>query len=58
MHLPFAPSKSPISASFEAVRAREKIQQEQRLCRTYMRQYDTLVQLVSLDPEAGAPDQA
>ena len=46
------------SASFEAVRAREKIQQEQRLCRTYMRQYDTLVQLVSLNTEVGAPAQA
>lgn len=34
-------------ATFEALRAREKIQQEQRLCQTYMRQYDTLVQLVS-----------
>ena len=42
------------SASLEAVRAREKIQQEQRLCQTYMRQYDTLVQLVSLDPEVEA----
>ena len=36
------------SACFEASRAREKIQQEQRLCQTYMRQYDALVQLVSL----------
>lgn len=35
------------SAHFEALRAREKIQQEQRLCHTYMRQYDALVQLVS-----------
>ena len=35
------------SASLEAVRAHEKIQQEQRLYQTYMRQYDTLVQLVS-----------
>ncbi|KAK3176619.1 hypothetical protein OEA41_007942 [Lepraria neglecta] len=34
------------SADFEAARAQEKIQQEQRLCQTYMRQYDTLVQLV------------
>ena len=46
------------SASLEAVRAREKIQQEQRLCQTYMRQYDTLVQLVSLGTEVGAPDRA
>lgn len=35
------------SAQFEASRAREKIQQEQRLCQTYMRKYDALVQLVS-----------
>ena len=40
------------SASLEAVRAHEKIQQEQRLCRTYMRQYDTLVQLVSCIPQS------
>lgn len=39
------------SASLEAVRAHEKIQQEQRLCQTYMRQYDTLVQLVSWNPQ-------
>lgn len=38
-------------ATFEASRAREKIQQEQRLCQTYMRQYDTLVQLVSKNDE-------
>ena len=35
------------AAQFEASRAREKIQQEQRLCQTYMRQYGALVQLVS-----------
>ena len=40
------------SASLEAVRAHEKIQQEQRLCQTYMRQYDTLVQLVSWIPQS------
>ena len=40
------------SASLEAVRAHEKIQQEQRLCQTYMRQYDTLVQLVSCMPQS------
>ena len=34
------------SAEFEASRAQDKVQQEQRLCQTYMRQYDTLVQLV------------
>ena len=46
------------SASLEAVRAHEKIQQEQRLCQTYMRQYDTLVQLVSQGPAVRAPDHA
>ena len=43
------------SASLEAVRAHEKIQQEQRLCQTYMRQYDTLVQLVSWIPQSELP---
>ena len=43
------------SADFEAERAQEKIQQEQRLCQTYMRQYDTLVQLVSLHPDSLHP---
>ena len=43
------------SADFEAARAQEKIQQEQRLCQTYMRQYDTLVQLVSLHPDSLHP---
>ncbi|KAL8691226.1 MAG: hypothetical protein Q9218_003502 [Villophora microphyllina] len=31
--------------SLEASRAREKIQHEQRLCQTYLKQFDTLVQL-------------
>ncbi len=43
----FRSAKTKRSAQFEASRAREKIQQEQRLCRTYIRQYDALVQLVS-----------
>ena len=43
----FRSAETKKSAQFEASRAREKIQQEQRLCQTYMRQYDALVQLVS-----------
>ena len=43
----FRSARTTKSAFFEASRAREKIQQEQRLCQTYMRQYDALVQLVS-----------
>lgn len=43
----FRSARTKKSAQFEASRAREKIQQEQRLCQTYMRQYDALVQLVS-----------
>ena len=43
----FRSARTKNSAFFEASRAREKIQQEQRLCQTYMRQYDALVQLVS-----------
>ena len=45
--LTFRSARTKRSAQFEASRAREKIQQEQRLCQTYMRQYDALVQLVS-----------
>ena len=45
--LTFRSAKTKKSAQFEASRAREKIQQEQKLCQTYMRQYDALVQLVS-----------
>ena len=46
----FCSAKTKKSAHFEASRAREKIEQEQRLCQTYMRQYDALVQLVSPNP--------
>ena len=42
----FRSARTKKSAQFEASRAREKIQQLQRLCQTYMRQYDALVQLV------------
>lgn len=42
----FRSARTKKSAQFEASRAREKIQQELRLCQTYMRQYDALVQLV------------
>ena len=44
----FCSAKTKKSAQFEASRAREKIQQEQRLCQTYIRQYNALVQLVRL----------
>lgn len=40
--------------SLEASRACEKIQHEQRLCQTYLKQFDTLVQLVH-DPETSFP---
>lgn len=43
----FRSQENKVYADFEATRAREKIRQEQRLCQTYMRQYDALVQLVS-----------
>lgn len=46
----FRSARTKKSAQFEASRAREKIRQEQRLCQTYMRQYDALVQLVSEIP--------
>ena len=46
----FRSTRNKKSAHFEASRAREKIQQEQRLCKTYMRQYDAQVQLVSQNP--------
>ena len=46
----FRSARTRKSAQFEASRAREKIQQEKRLCQTYMRQYDALVQLVSRVP--------
>ncbi|KAL9632049.1 MAG: hypothetical protein Q9164_005549 [Protoblastenia rupestris] len=48
--IPQASSHSPsstASAIFEAFRAREKVQYEQKLCRTYMKQYDALIQVVS-----------
>lgn len=34
-------------ANLEASRAQRKIEHEQRLCKTYLKQFDTLVQLVS-----------
>ena len=46
----FRSARTRKSARFEASRAREKIQQEQRLCQTYIRQYNALVQLVSRIP--------
>lgn len=49
----FRSTRTRKSARFEASRAREKIQQEQRLCQTYMRQYDALIQLVSRTPYLG-----
>lgn len=35
------------SANLEASRCQRKIEHEQRPCKTYLRQFDTLVQLVS-----------
>ena len=43
----FRSRENLLSAEFESTRAREKILQEQKLCQTYIKQYDTLVQLVS-----------
>ena len=41
-------SKSTMQATqLEVERTREKIEYGQRLCKTYMRQYDTLIQMVS-----------
>lgn len=34
------------SAKFEASRAQNKISHEQKLCQTYMKQFETLIQLV------------
>ena len=45
---PFWSRENLSSAEFESTRAREKILQEQKLCQTYIKQYDALVQLVSL----------
>lgn len=42
----FRSQRITASAEFEASRARNKISHEQRLCQTYMKQFDTLVQMV------------
>ncbi|KAL9103039.1 MAG: hypothetical protein Q9163_001869 [Psora crenata] len=41
-----SPQSSNEYATFEAFRAREKLRYEQNLCRTYMKQYDALIQVV------------
>lgn len=42
----FRSSSVSRTAKFEASRARSKISHEQRLCRTYMNQFQTLIQLI------------
>ncbi|KAL8980946.1 MAG: hypothetical protein Q9205_004118 [Flavoplaca limonia] len=44
-----------LSANLEVSRAQRKIEHERRLCKTYLRQFDTLVQLVSLEKLSKRP---
>lgn len=42
-------------AELEVAKAQQKVRHEQRLCETYSRQYESIVQLVSFDEDSRWP---